>query len=166
MKREAWALAVAAFLMLLVLAPQVSAQSSRLSLTLCEMANIDWTSGRSWQDSAGISHFRDLVWTSTFQGEFGDGTEFTGAGSGLLSLNWDQSYTGDLGGAFRWTFYGFRDDATFSGRFSGTSVAGVLSDDGVAHAGVMTLLGHGQTGTDACPAGAGYWTGTILMPHG
>lgn len=171
MKRVAWAWVLAAFLMLLLVAPHVQAQNTRLSFTLCETANIDWTteSARHWVDAAGIDHWRNAEWTSTFVGTFGDGTAFTGEGSGLLSWNLDTtSYNGDLFGAFSWTFYGFRGagDVTFSGRFSGAFTGGIISNDLVAHAEVMTLTGHAPSDSVVCPDGAEPWAGTILMPQG
>lgn len=169
MRREACVFVVAAFLMVLLLAPRVGATSTTLPFTLCEKAALGTQSVRHWVDDEGVDHLRDLVWTSTFEGTFGDGTEFTGEGSGLLSWNLDTtSYNGDLFGAFGWTFYGFRGtgDVTFSGRFSGAFTAGVISNDLVAHAGVMTLTGHAPSGAVVCPAGAEPWTGTILIPNG
>lgn len=168
MRREAWILAVAAFLLLLFAAPQVRAEATTLSFTLCETAILDPDSGTARVDDEGVLHVRNLLWTSTFEGTFGDGTAFAGAGSGTFSYNLDlASGNGDLFGAFGWTFYGFRGagDVTFSGRFSGAFTAGIISNDLIAHAEVMTLTGHAPSDSVVCLTGEP-WAGAILMPQG
>lgn len=168
MRREVWTLAVAAFLLLLFAAPEVRADATRLSFTLCETATLDLHSGTAWLDDAGIYHVRNMAWTSTFEGTFGGGTAFTGEGSGLFNYNVDTtSGLGDHFGAFSWTFHPFRgaSEVTFSGRFSGAFTP-TITNDLVAHAGVMTLKGHALGESIVCSGSAEPWSGTILIPPG
>ncbi len=167
MRREAWVLAVAAFLLLVFAAPQVGAKATSLSFELCEAATLGDQLDRAWVDDAGIYHVRNLVWTSSFEGTFGDGTAFTGEGSGVFSYNVDTaSGLGDLFGAFSWTFrdFGGAGDVTFSGRFSGAFTPSITNDL-VAHAGTMTLMGHAPGDSVVCSGSAEPWAGTILVPH-
>lgn len=161
MRREAVALAVAAFVALVLVAPQVRAGAMTLQLSACETLALG--SFESYRIAGGIEHYRNWQWSSTFVGTFSDGTPLSGTGGGLL--NWDLNAAtgdGDLFGEFHWTFAGFQGGVTFSGRFSGTFDAGVIHDSWVAHAGTMTIMGKGLSG--ACPGGASLQDAVILIP--
>lgn len=160
MRQLAIALAVAGCLLLVLAAPNVQAQAGTLSLTLRETLDNDPTAvcERSWTTDQ-IFHCRDLPWTSAFVGEFADGDEFRGKGSGLLSYNLNmETLNGDLFGEFSWTFSDWQDGVTFSGRFTGTFDGGVIHDFIWARGEGMQLMGHGDSVEG--------FQGVILIPHG